>query len=163
MTNHSKPARLARSETVSRSKFFVATAGIVAVCLMAFVPVASAGKPTSGGGKGGKPSAGTGTIALVLVDSTDGVPHWGQHVRFDVSTTATTEPHVSLQCSQGGTLVYSAQTGYYDSYPWPGTQTFTLSSSMWTSGAADCTARLYSLSNTGSSSTLATMTVHVEA
>src|SRR5919198_451743 len=60
-----------------------------------------------------------------------------------VSTTATTEPHVDLTCSQGGTVVYSATTGYYASYPWPWTQTMTLKSQMWTGGNADCTARLY--------------------
>ena len=94
-------------------------------------------------GKGGPHlSAGSG-FALVLVNSTDGLPHWGQQVTFTVSTTATTEPHVSLQCSQAGTLVYSTQTGYFAGYLWPWTQTMTLSSYVWTSGGASCTAILY--------------------
>jgi hypothetical protein len=133
--------------------------------LLAIAPTAYAAKPSaSGGGKGGGgKTTGSSSMTLVLVDSTDGVPHWGQHIRFDVSTTATTEPHVSVACSQGGTLVYTAQTGYYASYPWPSTQTFTLSSSAWTGGDADCSARLYSLSNSGSSTTLATMSFHVYA
>lgn len=85
----------------------------------------------------------TSSLALVLVNSTDGVPHWGQTVTFHVSTTATSQPNVSLNCSQNGTLVYSAVSGFYASYPWPGTQNFVLSSPSWTSGAASCTAKLY--------------------
>lgn len=165
MRNCSEPGWPGRSHAMSRSTALTTAAGFATLCVMiALAPLASAGKPaTAGGGKpGGKPSGGSGTITLVLLDSTDGLPHWGQHVRFDVTTTATTQPHVSLQCSQDGTLVYSAQTGYYDGYPWPATQTFTLASSMWTGGAADCTARLYSLSNSGST-TLATKAIHVEA
>jgi hypothetical protein len=102
-------------------------------------------------------------MTLVLLNSTDGLPHHGQQVRFDVSTTATTEPHVSLKCYQAGTLVYTAQTGYYASYPWPWTQTFTLSSGAWTGGAADCVATLYSLSNSGGSTTLKTLSFPVYA
>jgi len=94
-------------------------------------------------GKGGPHlSAGSG-FALVLVNSTDGLPHWGQQVTFTVSTTATTEPHVSLQCSQAGTLVYSTQTGYFAGYLWPWTQTMTLASTAWKGGQADCVATLY--------------------
>jgi len=83
------------------------------------------------------------TLVLVLVNSTDGSAHWGQKVTFTVSTTKTTEPHVSLACSQSGTVVYRAETGYYSGYPWPWTQTMTLSSYAWTGGAASCTATLY--------------------
>ena len=40
-----------------------------------------------GGGKGhGSTTGGTGTISLVLLDSTDGMAHFGQHVTFTVST-----------------------------------------------------------------------------
>ena len=102
-----------------------------------------------GGGGGGKPggggtTGGTGSLALVMVtdNNSDGLPNWGDRVRFTVTTTATTEPYVSLTCSQGGVVVYSAQTGYFASYPWPWTQTMTLSSGAWVGGAADCTARL---------------------
>ena len=63
--------------------------------------------------------------------------------RSTVSTTATTEPHVSLKCSQNGVLVYATQTGYYAGYLWPWTQVMTLSSVAWTGGSADCVATLY--------------------
>ena len=107
-------------------------------------------------GGGGHKSAATGTLGLVLLNSTDGVAHWGQQVTFNVSTTATTEPHVGLKCSQSSVVVYSAQSGYYASYPWPWTQVMTLSSSAWTSGSAACVATLYYFSGT-SSVTLATL------
>jgi len=100
------------------------------------VPVAS--HHSSHGG-----STGTSSITLVLLSSTDGSPHWGQKITFTVSTTATTEPHVSLTCSQNGVVVYTNQTGYYASYPWPWTQTMTLSSYAWTGGGASCAAVLY--------------------
>ncbi len=101
--------------------------------------------------KGGhKPAPSTGSLSLVVLNSTDGLPHWGQQVTFNVSTTATTEPHVSLQCSQGGVLVYAAQSGYYASYPWPWTQVMTLSSAAWTNGSAECVASLYYFSGTNS-------------
>ena len=107
-------------------------------------------------GGGHKPAAGTGTLSLVVLNSTDGVPHWGQQVTFKASTTATTEPHVGLRCSQNGVVVYSAQSGYYASYPWPWTQVMTLSSAAWTSGSADCVASLYYFSGSNSV-TLATL------
>jgi hypothetical protein len=106
----------------------------------ALAPTANAAKA----GGGSKPSGGgSSTLTLVLLDSTDGVAHYGQRITFKVSTSATSEPHVSVACVQNGSTVYTAQTGYYASYPWPGTQTMTLSSGAWTSGAADCTAKMY--------------------
>ena len=100
------------------------------------VPVASK-NPNHGG-----PTP-TSSIAIVLVNSTDGLPHYSQQVTFNVSTTATTQPNVSVDCYQNGVLVYGAVAGFYASYPWPWTQIFTLSSPSWTGGAADCTAALY--------------------
>jgi hypothetical protein len=64
-------------------------------------------------------------------------------VTFTVSTTATTQPNVSLDCYQNGTLVFGGVAGFYASYPWPGSQIFVLSSPSWTGGAANCTATLY--------------------
>jgi hypothetical protein len=92
----------------------------------------------------------------------NGLPNWGDTIRFDVSTTATTEPHVNLKCSQGGAVVYGASTGYYASYPWPWTQNMTLSSQMWTSGAAACTATLQAYSGT-SVTTLGTLSFQAYA
>ena len=133
---------------------------VIALALM-FMALAPQTTLAAKGGKGG-PSASTSNFSLVLLDSTDGLPHYGQQVTFNVSTTATTEPHVSLDCYQGGTLVYGAVAGFFDGYPWPWTQIMPLSSPAWTGGAADCTAKLYYFSGT-KTVTLSTMNVHVEA
>jgi hypothetical protein len=120
---------------------------------------AAAGKPS--GSSGGKTS-GTSTLELVALDSDDGVPHWGQRITFEVSSTATTQPQVDVNCYQDGQRVYVMWTGYYDSYPWPWTQVMTLQSDAWTGGAADCVARLYYQSGR-KTVTGATTSFHVEA
>jgi hypothetical protein len=99
-----------------------------------------------GGTSGGGTTTGSGSLTLVLWYDLkgDGLPaNWGDTVTFDVSTTATTTPYVDLKCYQNGTVVLSAGSGFYEGYPWPWTKYMNLSSSMWTSGAANCTAELY--------------------
>ena len=115
-----------------------------------------------GGKPGGGGTATGGGLSLVLLDSTDGVAHWGKQVTFTVSTTATTEPNVSLTCKQNGVVVYGAVTGFYASYPWPWTRHMTLSSQSWTGGAADCVAKLYYFSGS-STVNLASLPVKVYA
>ena len=144
----------------------------LAVLALALVPAAglaakggTAGKP--GGGGGGKPGGGGstsgGTIDLVLLNSTDGVPHYGQKVTFTVSTSATSYPYVTLKCYQGG-LVYQASKGIF---PTSLGQNFTLGPTPnWQGGEADCTATLEdwdSYSKNGSITPLASMTFHVYA
>jgi hypothetical protein len=60
-------------------------------------------------------------------------------------------------------VVYTANSGYFAGYPWPWTQTMIMASGAWTGGAADCSARLYSASSTGRTTTLATTSFHVYA
>jgi hypothetical protein len=100
------------------------------------VPAAAAGK---GRGKPGAPSGdGSSTIKLVVVNSTDGLPHYGQKVTFDVYTSSTAFPWVLLECSQNGSLVYQYSKGIF---PTSLGQIFTLGPTpAWTGGAADCTA-----------------------
>lgn len=94
--------------------------------------------------KGGQHTQNAGdSLSLVLLDSTDGVAHWGQRVTFDVSSTTTDKPFVRVDCYQDGQLVYSSNAGFYESYPWPWDRTFTLKTSGWTGGPSDCTATLY--------------------
>ena len=83
------------------------------------------------------------SLTTVLLNSTDGQPHYGQNVTFTVSTTVTDRPYVRLDCYQNQVFVYSQWAGFYPDFPWPWLQTFPLSNSMWTSGAANCTATLY--------------------
>lgn len=107
----------------------------------------SSNSAVSGSGKGGGKPSGTSSSSLALVMVTDsngnGQPNWGDQITFQVSTTATSEPHVDLTCTQNGVVVYGATTGFYSSYPWPWTQIMTLSSTAWQGGAANCTAKLY--------------------
>jgi hypothetical protein len=98
-----------------------------------------------GGNGNGKPSTEVpaSSIGLVLLDSTDGVPHLGQHVTFDVATTATDYPWVTMKCSQNGTHVYQQSNAMYRIQA-----TFTLGPTpLWQSGGADCIATLENWEN----------------
>jgi hypothetical protein len=135
------------------------------VLALVLVPAAFAGKPGGGGGGGGHHTSGTtytGSLTgPVLLNSTDGLPHWGQQITFDVSSNA---PYyfVELDCYQSTTLVYASSVGFYPGWPW--SRTYTLQSSVWTGGAATCNARLYSsLSDGSNQKTLATMSFNVYA
>lgn len=124
------------------------TTGTIAVttlltlaALLALPTSAWAAKGSGGGGKkGGGTTSGTSSISLVLLDSTDGLAHYGQTVTFNISTTATTQPWVHLRCYQNSTLVAEGWDGYFDGSL--SGRNFTLASPSWTGGAADCTADL---------------------
>jgi len=105
------------------------------------VPV-FAGKGGNGKGGAGKPGGG-GNLTLMVLDPDDGGANFGEQVTFEVSTTATDQPMVQVDCYQAGAHVYWASAGFYASYPWPWATNFTLRSSYWTGGAANCTATLY--------------------
>lgn len=115
-------------------RFALALAAVAALCLAA-APAALAGK----GGRP-KPSGGSGSISLVALDSTDGMAHHGQRVRFNVATTATTEPWVVLKCYRNGALVLNGSEGYFERSLDDGV--FGLWTPSWTAGDADCTASL---------------------
>lgn len=134
------------------------------VASILFLVAAIAIAPAALAGKGGKPGGGGSgsSLTLVLLNSTDGLSHYGQQVTFNVSTTATAYPQVEVDCYQGGVQVYSASAGFYPSNPWPWTRNFILSSSWWTGGAADCTAKLYYW-NGRRDITLTTLDFHVYA
>jgi hypothetical protein len=138
----------------TRSQFLIVL-GLIAVLALAATAAGAAPKGGSkGGGGGGKGGGGTtgggGSLTLVMSNDVngDGLPNWGDSITFNVTTTATNEPHVNVKCLQNGTVVYGATTGYYASYPWPWTQIMQLSSQSWTGGDASCTAVLSSYSGT---------------
>jgi hypothetical protein len=136
------------------------TAVAVAVTLAVLVaPAALAGKGGKPGGGGG---GGGGSLTLVVLEPDDGGANWGEQVTFQLSTSAS-QPYVDVSCYQGGSLVYASSAGFFAGYPWPWTTTFTLRSSSWTAGAADCAARMYSVSNNGRKTTLASTSFHVLA
>jgi hypothetical protein len=134
-------------------KLSAARVALVAASLvltLVLVPAALSAKPSGGGGGGGghKGGGGTGssssTVSLVMVtdQNGNGLPNWNDTITFNISTTATANPYLSVRCYQNGTLVYSADAGFYASYPWPGAQIMPLYSPSWTGGAATCTAVL---------------------
>ena len=137
-------------------KRFVVIAAALAVTLVV-APGASAMGSRGAGARGSGSS-----LSVVLMDSTDGLAHFGQNVTFKLSTTATTQPFVRLNCYQGGAWVYTSSVGYFAGYPWD--QYFTLESGNWTSGAGDCTATLYSVnSKTGKETDLVSVSFRVYA
>jgi hypothetical protein len=137
----------------ARLYFFSSAA--VGVLMLALVPVALAGKGGNGGGKGGTVSSSSLALEMVVDLNNDGLPNWGDTVRFLVSNPLT-QPNVQHLCSRNGTVVYSAQTGYYQS-TWPWTSEMILKSQAWSGGAASCSARLYVFSGSGTT-TLAALT-----
>ena len=113
--------------------------------------------------KGGKPAltAGDSTIALVTPDSIDGVANFGEHVTFDVHTSATDYPWVTVHCSQNGATVYQQSLAMFI-----GDKTFTLGPTpSWSDGAAACVATLEnwdSYSNRGRTTALASTPFDVQ-
>ena len=132
----------------------LAEASLVALLVVGLV-AGTAFAAKGGNGGGGKPSKGTGTIALVVLDGGDAVANYRERVTFDVATTATDRPFVGLRCWQGSNWVLDGYTGYFDSYmydPW-----ITLGSPYWNPDlAADCTARLFYYNSRGNQVVLAT-------
>lgn len=110
------------------------------------------------GGKGGGHHRGTGTIDIVLLDSTDGLAHFGQHVTFNVWTDATAYPWVEVRCFQNGDRVYRQANGIF---PTSLNEVFTLGPTpSWSGGDANCTAALQdwdSYSKNGTKVTITTM------
>ncbi len=115
-----------------------AVVGVVAV-------MQSLAAPGGKGGGGRKVANDPNGLSLTMVtdNNNNGLPNWSDQITFNIEQTATSEPHVDVVCSQNGSVVYSATTGYFDSYPWPWTQNPTLSSQTWVGGEASCSAKWY--------------------
>jgi hypothetical protein len=130
-------------------------------CVFAVVVV-----PTAFAAKGGKSgnnasTAPTGSInrLVLLSPTTDGLPHWDHAITFDVTSTAQYY-FVRVVCYQDTTRVYEKTNGFNG----VGMTDYGLSGPAWTSGAADCTAVLYSQNWDGSNQqTEATMGFRVYA
>jgi hypothetical protein len=144
------------------------TPAVRIACSAAFLVLALALVPAAMAGKGGKPGGGgstgsTSSLSVVMVadQNGNGAPNWNDEITFAVSTTATSSPWVRLNCYQGGAWVSTSTAGFFAAYAWA--PNFTLASSGWTSGAADCTATLYQVTSHGRSSTLKTLNFHVDA
>ena len=123
--------------------------------VLTVVPAAVAGQ----GGNGGKPSGGSSSLSLVVMDGAAQAARNGR-VTFNVSTTATDRPFVGLRCWQGTNWVYDAYVGYFPGAmfdPW-----FTLDSPYWADGVeTSCTARLFYYDRRGNQKVLTTLTFPV--
>jgi hypothetical protein len=124
--------------SVSYGSLRLGIASLLAAAALFGVSVLGVGA-VSGGTQGHVPSTNS-SLSLVLVNSTDGLAHWGQQVTFNVSTDATAYPYVNLRCYQYGNLVADGWAGFFPGAL--GDQTFGLYSPQWTGGAANCTAYL---------------------
>ena len=134
----------------------IAAALVIAASMLTLAGAALAGKPSS-------------SLSLMLVSSSPTTalasaaaePSYGSQVTFDVSSSETDRPFVNVRCYQNGAFVYDGWQGFFISYvPEPN---FTLASSYWLRGAADCTARLVEWSRNGRERTLASLDFHVSA
>ena len=113
---------------------------------------------------------GASSLSLVVVGATaNGAtanaatvqPSYGGQITFDVSTNETDRPYVNVRCYQGVAFIYDSWQGFWTGYYTD--PVFTLSSGYWTSGAADCTARLVYFDKSGRERTLASTSFHVNA
>lgn len=122
-------------------KLLVAAASVAAGGIL-FAAAASA-QPTS-------------SLQLVVLNGSGfaaagAAPTAGGQVTFNIQT-GSSQPWVSVSCSQSGRLVYGQYWGFWSGYN-PSTITstmaangvFTLSSPLWASGPASCTATLYTV------------------
>jgi hypothetical protein len=105
------------------------------------------------------PTAGSGSIQLVLLDPTKSEPRFKDQLTYSVSSDQKAS-WVDTECNQGEIPVYTETRGFFDEYPLG--QTFTLGpSSTWTSGGAVCTAELYTLTDDNRRISLATTSFSV--
>ena len=139
----------------TRFRVLLATLAAIGLATLAVVGGATPAGAAHGAVKGSS------TVTAVPLNTADGLAHYGGQVTFKISTTVTTKPFVKLDCYQNGAYVYWSSAGFFPDYPWQWAQNFTLTSSYWTSGAADCIATLYYSAGNGKFPTLATTSFHV--
>jgi hypothetical protein len=141
---------------VSRHRAFKVFVLLCVSMTIALPAMAARGGGGPGRGGGGSTTGG-GTISI-----NETAPyHFGQTITFTVSAPGVTQPYVSNQCRQNGTVVSSELHGIFDGYIFG--QWFTLGpTGMWTGGAADCTAQLIDYSGR-KPAVLASISFHVFA
>ena len=114
-------------------KIFIALLALLVALVL--VPTAAAGKAT----------------ATVTLDQAS--PSFGDTVTFTATYDLNERyglPYMVLDCFQDGAHVYSGGTGFgWGAYP-AGGSAFTLASTLWTSGPANCKTTFYGLNQDGS-------------
>ena len=139
----------------SHSLLALAEGALIALLIVGLIAGTALAAPKGSAATGGSYSL---NWAMVVDANGDRGPDHGDTVKFTFNTSVA-KPWVALNCSQSGKWVYTASVGYFPAYPWPAT--FTLSSGSWTSGGADCTAKLYYVTSNGRNRTLTTMSFAV--
>jgi hypothetical protein len=131
------------------------------VLALVLVPAALAAKGGGGGG-GNSGTGGSSTISQPVMVTDRGTPglSYGDTVTFNVSTTVP-YPSVQLACYRNGGLIFDQIAGFFPGYMW--SKNYTLQSSSWSSGGANCTATLYYTTRNGTNATLATSSFAVSA
>jgi len=106
---------------------------------------------------------GNSSISLVMLSGSTGAtgsgPQIGNQVTFEITTTATDQPWVNVNCYQDGAWAYGQWHGFFPGYQFG--QTFSLGpTTLWQAGAAECTATLAMWQN-GRDKALASTSFHV--
>ena len=156
------PADTTTAPPPRRRRFIGAAAEALLITALIFGLIAGTALAAKGGNGGsrGKPGAGgdSASLTLVMVDPTDTETNHNDVVTFSVSTSAD-NPYVNVRCYQGSAFVYDGWAGFFDG-AWFGRE-FTLASSYWQSGAAECNARLVYWGNNGRERTITEIGFHV--
>ena len=129
----------------SHTLMALAEASLIALLVVGLI----AGTAFAGGRGGG------GSLDWRMVTDADanGALTHGDTITFNFSTSAS-KPYVNVRCYQGTPLVYDNWVGYFAGAWFD--KDFTLASYDWTSGEADCVARLVTYGKNGRENTLAT-------
>jgi hypothetical protein len=125
--------------------------GVVAVSLLAVALTSGPAFSARGGGVYSvtvKPVEGTAAPAASW-------PRYGDYVTFALNAPNVDQPYVLNECFQGGVRVSAEVHGFYSGYMF-GTVYSLGPTALWTGGAADCTATLYTNGKNGKTQVLAT-------
>jgi hypothetical protein len=133
---------------------------LAAVFTLVLAGAALAGKPSGSSSINGPFLVTTSPNGSAVTGASTITPHFGDIVTFTVSTTATSNPFVNVNCYQGGALVMDSWAAFF---PGGSGQGFGLYSPSWQSGAADCQADLGMLANNGKWKVLSSRSFHVDA
>ena len=132
------------------------TTVIVVLTIMAI----AVGTSAIAAGRGANASS----VTLKRLDQTTGAAttaalSFGEQVTFEVVTSQTSKPWVLNECFQGGTRVSAEIHGFFDGYLFG--EIYSLGpTDLWSSGSADCTAKLLS-DDHNKTKVLATTSYHV--
>lgn len=130
---------------------------LTAVSALVLAGSAFAAKPSGSSSITGPYLVTTSSTGSPVTAASTTTPKFGDTVTFNISTSLTGNPFVNLICYGNG-IGYDSWAAF-----WPTTGSFVLGSGGWTSGAADCTAKLVMYVNSTRVKVLASTSFHVGA